>query len=125
MTVNFATSAGNVKVRGNNTCGSGSYRTKAISIVCREASDLNSETSLSYYPSPVSGIMNVSFYIQKASDYTIILNDVSGKKLMQMNCQSVIGQNEQQLDLTGFAPGIYMMTFINDNARTIKKVLVD
>ena len=63
--------------------------------------------------------------MQTTSDYTILLNDIAGKKLMQVNGKSIIGKNEQQLDLTNFAHGIYMMTFITDNAKTIKKVLVE
>lgn len=67
------------------------------------------------YPNPTSGNLN----IQVEGDYTYMLFNSFGQQVMNGH-----GHGEQQLDLSGFAKGIYLLHLNNGMNVNIQKVIV-
>ncbi len=77
VTVNYGASAGNLKVRGNNGCGSGTYLSKPITMPCRTSNNEIQPTSI--FPNPASD----QLFIQNATGHDAIIRDVIGKVVNQ------------------------------------------
>jgi hypothetical protein len=104
VTVDYATSAGTLKVRGNNSCGSGSYLSTTILMPCRTLDKTNPEISV--YPIPVQD----QLYISGITDIDITIRDATGRIMIQ---QTKIDNTPVE---TGFlAPGIYFYEVYKGN----------
>lgn len=125
VTVNYGSTAGNLKVRANNSCGVGAFFTEAISFVCRDGNEnLNYSLDLTIYPNPSEGELDVIFHSASASPYIIRLSDVIGKTLIDRTGISIEGENKQHFDLSKITAGIYTIEVINGNHSSIKKLVV-
>jgi hypothetical protein len=125
--ITFANSAGNVSVRANNACGSSAYSTLAIGFNCRENvvgkdEQSNDFVDVTAYPNPTSGKLNVSFTASANVKYTLKVVDMIGQTLISQPGFSQEGQNLQELNLSNFAKGIYLVTIegVGSETRTIR-----
>lgn len=125
VTINYAASTGNVRVRGNNACGSGSYRSLAITFVCRENAGATEVFPVTCYPQPASGMLNIGFNSTDASSYSISLNDITGKQVQYLKGQSEEGQNKISINISTIAQGIYMLEIVKGTERNIQKIIIE
>jgi len=85
------------------------------SCVALKATELVSE-NIAVYPNPSSGRFN----IQSRSPYHLVeVSDIEGKRLISLAGQSFVSQ----MDLSGYAPGLYFLT-IRDGEKEIHQKLV-
>ena len=124
VTVNYGSSTGLVRVRGENACGSGGYNTISITFVCREHDPSNSELAVTCYPQPAKDLLNVSFSTAEATACKLILSDITGKNVQQMSSETNVGENNFNLDVSGIAKGIYMLEVVNGSERNMQKIIV-
>lgn len=127
VNVNFSTSAGVVKARANNTCGSGSYKSLAVSIVCREADDLinNDDSQFDVYPNPASDEITLSFYTNEKESFAFTITDILGKEIITSEGISHIGENKIITSLQDISPGIYFVNMTHGNYSMTKKMVVE
>ena len=78
--------------------------------------------NIAIYPNPTSGRLNVSFSASGKEIYTLKVVDLIGNVLISKVNTTREGANVQELDLTGFAKGIYFLTIEREGAelKTIK-----
>lgn len=103
VTVDYGSSGGNLKVRANNFCGSGNYKTRAISIICKEYTPDN-DLDVIVSPNPSSD--NFNFEITHAGNHRISVEivDMIGKTVyITTTKKSVFSISNAQL-----LPGIYL-----------------
>jgi hypothetical protein len=124
VTVNFATTAGNVRVRSTNACGTSSYFAKAITFNCRNA-EISGTMELNIFPVPANEILNINFESATETNNSIRLINLIGKEVIVISGNSVIGNNESTIDLNGIAPGIYFLEVINGDQKSIEKIVVE
>jgi len=119
VTVDFATTAGSVKVRGNNACASGSYKTLAVAIVCREGEFSEGITETRIYPNPAS----TDFALETddtSSPFNLEVYDVYGKLVFtDVNLSS-----GYQVNTDGWASGLYSVVVRNGNSQDILKLVL-
>jgi len=113
VSVNYSTFGGNIKVRANNSCGSGIYRTMSVAITCREGLFENSQNDISIYPNPV--INNLHIYSDTEDELELIIYNILSEKIITEN---FYGSGE--LDLSGLSSGFYTYE-IRNQAGMIKK----
>ncbi|TND10388.1 MAG: hypothetical protein FD123_30 [Bacteroidetes bacterium] len=96
---------------------------------CNVCSDVSVEEpvitddGLSVFPNPANGKLNIRFKNPPAETYEIALADCSGRTVLQFSEQN--GQ-EQTLDISTVAPGIYMLQLVSKTGeRAVKKVIVE
>jgi len=97
VTVDYGTAGGTLKVRANNTCGSGTYLSTTIVINCRIQQDEISDNFI--YPNPVVDQLIVNYPGMK----DVKIFDVTGKLLLY----SQLAEGEI-LDLSALSSGIYI-----------------
>jgi hypothetical protein len=106
VTVDFATTAGSVKVRGNNACASGSYKSLAVTMPCREKANLSVLGKLNVYPNPVTDYL----FVDNASGSEIKILDAAGKIIIIQKLT-----NHSTVQTNGLVPGIYFYEIIYEN----------
>lgn len=73
------------------------------------------------YPNPTVGLLNVQFSAEAVPTIVRIL-DATGKEVYQEALNSFNGFYNQQIDLKGNAPGIYVLTIQQGTQRLTKKI---
>jgi len=101
---------GSVTVYASNSCGSSSLSTLAVSVVCRLAQLTNgSVLDATLYPNPTSGTTTLKFETSTAGDYKVSVVDITGQIMQTSTITAVEGLNMQELDLSTYAKGLYMV----------------
>lgn len=77
-------------------------------------------SSLSVFPNPGIGLMNVLYSSSFNEDYKINVYDISGKLLLSQKFNKTVGDSEHTLDLIKFKSGIY---FINANGKYTNQIV--
>ncbi|WP_439131933.1 CHRD domain-containing protein [Polaribacter sp.] len=74
------------------------------------------------YPNPVNNVLNIRMDSNQSSDLSIVLYDVSGRRLYKTNTKQ---NNTLKVDFTSFNTGIYVLNIIDEkNKTTITKKVV-
>ena len=81
--------------------------------------------SLSVYPNPASGIINVDFALADNKNTTITLTDLTGRVVNFANCDNMgAGKHTVTFPTSALAPGMYMVRLqSNDGCATVKVVI--
>ena len=118
-----------IRANAVNACGASQPGglTVAVSLFCRTAADdvTVSNTELGAYPNPTSGKATVSFNAASESKYLVKVTDMIGNALVSDVVNAIEGYNTQDIDLTGVAKGIYMIsvTAADGTTETIRLVV--
>lgn len=124
VTVNFKTTAGNVKVKALNACGAGANRLLAVAITCRQAESLFAE-SFHLFPNPAKDQLNIEFESDLDATHEIRLLDISGKSVVHSKGNSISGMNQKIIDISGLPAGMYFIEVTNGNQRLTGKVAIE
>ena len=111
--------SGNVTVSASNACGSTGTVSLAVSSTgCSARMDSNDGVSeLSAYPNPTSGKLNVTFTAAGTEKYTLKVSDLLGNVLKSEVNTSQSGANLREVDLSGLAKGMYLISIERDAAQ--------
>ena len=104
--------SGVVTVSASNACGNTGISTFAVTgHPCRiSGEELASAQGLSAYPNPTNGKLNVSFHTDVKEKYVLKVIDLIGKVMISEPSVTVEGINLRQLDLSGVAQGMYILS---------------
>lgn len=75
-------------------------------------------------PNPTTGILNVSFTVTNIADLTFEVYNILGQLLYKQAYPSYIGSYSGQLNLSGYADGVYILKITHGDNTTIEKILV-
>lgn len=127
ITVNFGTSSGNVSVTANNICGSSVPRSQLVTVnglaspVRTFAGVHNLQVSI--YPNPIHNYLSISLQNNSSSNITVSISDISGKKIGAKNFNVLPGNFKTEYDMSGYAPGLYLVTVKTDQGNETFKVI--
>lgn len=125
VTVNFKTTAGQVKVKSNNACGSSSFKTKTVVINCKQGiASAENDFELSVSPNPVQDLLTISFYVAEKSAYTLRILDLTGRELKKVSSISEIGTIHEQIDVRNLSKGFYMLEALTGTNRKTQRILI-
>jgi ELWxxDGT repeat protein len=86
--------------------------------ICSKTIDLyrsNNRNTISIYPNPVQGILNIDFVSAIGSNMAITITDIHGKTVKQIGLQSVKGNNHIALNTIDLPIGIYTLQMVQGN----------
>ncbi len=86
--------------------------------------ETKTEEILSVYPNPSSGLLNISPKIQMDYLNCLIYNQ-QGQLLLSYEFGPINPENIQQLDLTGYCSGIYILRMEGSTVSVTKKIIVN
>jgi hypothetical protein len=125
------TASGNVSVKAISACGTSAPRTLLVqrkphcngARPVAETFDINS--SLSLYPNPAHDNIAVQFYSEQSSSYTIRISDYTGRVVFTNTAVSAEGENVLNINLTGYARGVYFLQLDNGSEKVPRKIVVE
>jgi|GEM_PF-3025451 len=82
------------------------------------------ENFFTVYPNPSDGNFNVSFNVPIKATYKLELKNTLGQLIYQETLTDFNGHYSKQMNVSQFGKGIYMISLINPNKETFKKVLI-
>jgi hypothetical protein len=83
----------------------------------------NLKFALSVYPNPSKGVFNLTFNGQEASNYTIEIVDILGKKVYT-SAGIVLLNNNIEINLANLNTGTYFIKVVNGSNAETKKVMI-
>jgi hypothetical protein len=96
----------------------GTVPTGVISVAVPNASSM-------LFPNPASGTVNLYYHSEVSRNITINICDVTGTLVKSLSPRAVSGENSYQVDLKGFAQGIYFVRIIDENGALVSKLMVE
>lgn len=81
--------------------------------------------SMSVYPNPTAGNVNVRFAIANGGAANVTVTDLAGKVLQKHAIFAAQGSNLVQLDTEGFASGVYLVQLNLGGVTRVERVVVD
>lgn len=79
--------------------------------------------NVSVYPNPASEMLTVLFEAQSANS-TVVITDLTGKQVYNKQVESSSFTNHT-IDVSTFTKGIYFLSVMNGNSRSVQKVVVN
>lgn len=86
-------------------------------------SENSNAVSMQLYPNPTSGNISVEFNLRDAAPLKINLMNISGQLIYSETVNAAAGNFKKQIDLSGFANGIYYLQTITNNEVINRKVI--
>lgn len=127
INVLWANRAGNITVKAVNACGNSGSRSIKVTKSCSVKSAVTTnpdDVSTLIYPNPVSDVANIRFIAPENMEYTFILADIAGRKLILEKQQATTGINVHPLNLSKLAKGPYLVIIQNKINRQVLKINV-
>ncbi|MBL0341469.1 MAG: T9SS type A sorting domain-containing protein [Bacteroidetes bacterium] len=115
--------SGNIYVTASNACGTSSERLLNGTTNCRIAGQA-ATTPFNIYPNPAKDYLTIEFESTKGT-YSSKLMNMNGQILISSSGISTDGSNNTKIDLTGIAPGVYILEFTDalSSSKTLITIL--
>ena len=127
LNINHSTVAsanGIITVKSSNACGTSTA--KVLSVVTTACPRLgDASVQLQVYPNPASTFINVSFNMELAQQVTISLRDAAGRIVYNEIIDAAAGFNNQQIELSNLAKGVYFVQIQTDSTSENTRFIVD
>ncbi len=129
VTVNFGSTAGQVRVKGVNSCAAGGVAATTVAFTCKGNDNLpiakTSNNELMIYPNPSNGNFRITLNsdLKNAPASISIMNEFG-----QVVYQSTENANNGMVNLNisdKLTNGIYMVSCIVNGVKTVKKLLIN
>lgn len=130
IVVDWGTFPGNIGVNSYNNCGASLFKVIGVTLKDGFAANELSEASVQnmeakevlLFPNPSKNNVTVKFNSLKQMNYTIELQNMDGKILMQKNITAAKGINQYNLDISRYAAGIYLVNIKNGESKISLKL---
>jgi hypothetical protein len=117
-----------VKVRGENACGVGSYKTITVIVSnCPRFGEMTEFNSLGMeaYPNPTKELINISFNAPKDENYRMVLVDLMGRVVKEENFAAQEGFNQMIWDMSTYQSGMYVLTVQSAHGKSQVRIIVE
>lgn len=81
--------------------------------------------SLVVFPNPNSGVFSISFQTNSKKNYQLRLYNALGQIVYEKPLQGVYGNYSQNIDVSHYQKGIYLLTLSDDKGHALRKIFVD
>lgn len=132
LIVDWNASNASVQLAASNACGSGT-KTYNVTLNCRTANQhgqeiltdaINTENEmLSFYPNPVTDLLNIEITASKNEMISIEIMDVAGRAVVSKEFKAEYGFNKAVINLETMNKGAYIL-HIQMNDKTLKKQVI-
>ncbi len=116
------TSTSSVRVRANNTCGSGAHSNLLLTPCSPRMEETIIGFNASVYPNPTNGLITLVLNPESETKIAITVNDVLGKVVMNENLTLNAGYIEHQMNLQPLNDGLYFLTLQSAQGKQVIKI---
>jgi hypothetical protein len=96
----------------------------SINFVLTAVDTVSAPKGLLVTPNPTTGTVNISFTVTNTADLTFEVYNILGQLLYKQAYPAYIGSYSGQLNLSGYADGVYMLKITHGDNTTLEKILV-
>lgn len=116
--------SGNFTVLGQNNCGDGNSVLMGVFVkTCAGIHDQDLNASISVFPNPTTGMVNVLVNgVEKQLDMSVL--NVHGQTILSETWNQILSGSSRQIDMTGFAKGVYYIRFTNNSKTLVQKIVL-
>jgi hypothetical protein len=75
-------------------------------------------------PNPVKDWLTLNFKVPVAGNAAINISDLTGKQILSTTIDLPSAGASHKMNLSGLKPGVYILTFLNNQVRTVKKIVI-
>ncbi|MFK7755360.1 MAG: FG-GAP-like repeat-containing protein [Flavobacteriales bacterium] len=87
--------------------------------------ELEGVAAFSIYPNPASTEIRYEYSIIQSGDLTLTLSDNQGREVYNLELDANNGDHQGVIDLTGFAPGLYTFTIMENGKLASQKIVIE
>jgi PKD repeat protein len=102
----------------------GACASAVVNVTNAGISESNNDYSFTVYPNPNNGNFFVSFTVPEKNTYTLKVIDVLGAILYKEQLTNFNGEYSKQMNLSGFAKGIYLISLSKPDNEIVKKIII-
>ena len=77
--------------------------------------------SVKTYPNPVKDQLHIKFTLEKTDDFTVVVMDLTGKKVLIKKYNQVNTGEVKDLSFENYAPGIYLIS-VTSKDKSVRKI---
>ncbi len=88
------------------------------------ATDFDFISAVNLYPNPTSNMLNIEYNVNKATEMTIMVTDITGKVMETRSMTVAEGTQQEALNASSFGSGFYFVHLISGNTKVSKKFVV-
>ncbi len=118
-----ATSGTAYTIVTNDTTGC-TQQSNTINFVLTAVDTVAAPKGLVVSPNPTTGVVNISFTVTTDDDLSFEVFNILGDRLIKQEEGKYIGSYSGQLNLSGYADGVYLLKITHGGNVTLKKILV-
>ena len=74
------------------------------------------------FPNPATDEINISYAAKNSGESQIVLTDLVGRELLLQNFVSSPGEMQFRMDVSGIAPGIYLLQIKTEEGLISRKI---
>ncbi len=86
--------------------------------------DMQNLIDLSISPNPSTGQFSIRISGSEVKDATVVITDMQGKRILQ-NVFTSASSGPQQIDMTGYPKGLYLVRIQTDKESCVRKLIID
>jgi hypothetical protein len=117
--------SGNIMVAGTNMCGTGTESSAYVNVmICTGINGKQLNSMIRIYPNPVHDLLSLSIKGNE-KQLRVLITDVSGHQLYEKMLTNLPADCERQIDVSGFAKGVYFIRLTNNSRVFTGKFMVE
>lgn len=122
VTVNYGSKSGQIKVKANNSCGSGTVVALSVSANCTGSRDELQTLAVKVYPNPAKEVIHFDFASESEGSYALSVIDVLGREVIGREESVAEGNNSVSIDVSSLVPGTYQLIMRPLEVRDVLKM---
>lgn len=91
---------------------------------CLGVDEIQTSASVALYPNPTNGLLNVATAQKSLYDVEVVVFDVMGHMVQQVNAKQISPNTPVELDLSELASGSYVVKLTNEIHQSVHSVIV-
>jgi serine protease len=96
---------------------------KCIASITSSGKETDDENALMIYPNPVKDKFSIGLNSNQTATLRVELFNVTGQKIMSLPAENVTRYYHQEVDISGFSPGIYYLYLKLNDQSLVKKIV--
>lgn len=122
VTVTIGSDSGNVSCAPSNTCGNGTLRTLAVTVIGVGIKEIGSGKDIIISPNPTDRIVSLNFK-GYTGEIKLALNNALGELMFSENIVAISDNYCKTINMAKYPNGIYYIQIVNNGKANVKKIV--
>ena len=111
-----------VTITDANGC---SATSPSVDVTVIGINEVNVGISVEIYPNPNSGVFTLEIKVTEVQDMEVTITNVIGQEVLFEKLTQIKGTYQKEIDLKGYAPGVYQLQLKSNNWDLHKRIVIE